>query len=193
MTKRMTWRWGKPMRYMTSLPDEVRQQLDKITPSERMRYMRALRDAGWTLRAISEAAGVSNSLVAYAAKHADRPTSSDEFYVPEVPRYPDKPTGPSMMPKLPDPETTARLRELMQHAQLVRGNSRRGRKEAEEFTALLDRVTREGVTLYQLAKLLGTTRAALHGRLVRYGYKKTTGSSVIYTPVKDINRQEGDT
>lgn len=189
----MTWRWGKPMRYMTPLPEETKRRLEEIrSPSERMRYMRALREAGWTLRAVAEAAGVSNSLVAHAARHAERPRPTDDFHVPEVPRYPDKPSGMGAVPKLPDLETTQRLLELMQEAQLVRGNSPRGRREAEEFTALLDKTTREGVSLYQLAKLLGTTRAALHGRLVRYGYKTTTGSSVIYTPVKRTNRPEGD-
>ncbi len=189
MTKRMTWRWGKPQRYLTPLPDDVRKAFEEdiTSPYERLQYMRKLREAGWTLRAIADAAGVSNSLVAYAARHGATDELAPHLQVPTVPRYPDRPAPPAP-PKLPDAETTARLRELMGFAQQVRGNTKRGRAEAEEFTALLDRLTREGITLYQLAKLLGTTRAALHGRLVRYGYRTTTGSSVIYTPVKDINR-----
>jgi hypothetical protein len=78
----------------------------------------------------------------------------------------------------------------MPKAQQVRGKSKRYRREAEEFTALLNYAHKiEGVSLYRLAKTLGVTHAAIRFRLCRYGYLKPgLGKSGVYSPVSMQNR-----
>jgi hypothetical protein len=80
--------------------------------------------------------------------------------------------------------------ELQPLAQKVRGSGSAYRKEAEEYTALINHAHMvEGVTLYRLAKRLGVTHGALRFRLVRYGYiTPKTGVSGVYKPVAMANR-----
>jgi hypothetical protein len=72
----------------------------------------------------------------------------------------------------------------------VRSNGTKYRKEAEEYTRLLNQAhVEEGVTLYRLAKRLGVTHGALRFRLVRYGYKTpVNATSKVYTPILEKNR-----
>jgi hypothetical protein len=103
-------------------------------------------------------------------------------------RLPQNPTGPPYIE--PTPETLARLLELQPNAQKVRFNSTKFRKEAEEYTALINHAhTIERVTLYRLAKRLGVTHGALRFRLARYGYKEPpTATSRAYQVVLEKNR-----
>jgi hypothetical protein len=90
----------------------------------------------------------------------------------------------------PSPETLKRLLELQPYAQQVRSYGKAYRKEAEEYTWLVNYAhTVEGVTLYRLAKRLGVTHGALRFRLARYGYKSpVSGASKAYTPILEENR-----
>jgi hypothetical protein len=86
--------------------------------------------------------------------------------------------------------TLARLLELQPIVQKVRSSTKRGRLEAEEYTALLDYAVRvEGVPVYRLAKSLGLTHNAIRFRLMRYGYVAAPDTRHrVYQPMASANR-----
>lgn len=157
----------------------------------RDRLIKELVDANWTYEAISNASGLTRERVRQIFNAVDK--LADEFdlnlnvEIPSPPLKPEK-SGPTYIE--PNPETLTRLLELQPYAQQVRANGSKYRKEAEEYTALLNHAhTVEGVTLYRLAKRLGVTHGALRFRLVRYGYKKpVTATSKVYAPIVRDNR-----
>ena len=66
------------------------------------------------------------------------------------------------------------------------------RKEAEEFSSLLNQVINvEGVPASHVAKLIGITHGAIQFRLVRYGYASTSGKSKAYQTIHSANRAIG--
>ena len=153
---------------------------------ERNAYATALREAGWTLQSISEAAGLTRERVRQIVKE---PQTADigDLSVPEPPRHERK--APRVYIE-PDPGKLARMLELKPLAQQVRLNSPQYRAEAEEYTRLIaESHLDDGVTLYRLAKRLGVTHGALRFRLARYGYKTPkNGESKVYTQIKPENR-----
>lgn len=172
------------------LPDEVVDAFTGITdPNERNDYIVALRVAGWTLQSIAEAADITRERVRQIVKRAEEENSaySVSHVVPDPPVYEEAAKPTYVEPK---PETLEKLLELQPKAQQVRANSGRYRKEAEEYTALLNHAHEvEGVTLYRLAKRLGVSHAALRFRLTRYGYKEPAkGNSKVYAPILEENR-----
>lgn len=90
----------------------------------------------------------------------------------------------------PDPAKLERLLELQPDAQQNRHNSEEFRTAAEAYTALVWEVhSKDGVTLYRLAKRLGVTHGALRFRLARYGYKEPeSGVSKVYTRIMPEHR-----
>lgn len=159
------------------------------TAEDRDDYIRALHKAGWTQTSIASVINLSRERVRQicSAPEAEHETEAT-FYVPTPPVHEPK---PKRVPVEPTPETLERLKELQPYAQQVRANAKRYRAEAEEYTRLVDKASREeGVTLYHLAKLLGVTHSALRFRLVRYGYvtPSTEVRSRAYTPIKSENR-----
>lgn len=153
----------------------------------RDQLIRELVDANWTYEAISNASGLTRERVRQIAK--TEPKFSDPIGV-VIPEPPTKPERPRREYIEPHPDTLARLLELQPYAQQVRANGNRYRKEAEEYTALLNHAhITEGVTLYRLAKRLGITHGAIRFRLARYGYiKPKSGKSKVYTPIIKENR-----
>jgi hypothetical protein len=170
------------------LPTNVKEAFDSILNTEtRDAYIRALREADWTLESIAAATDLTRERVRQISLSA-APAELPEYL--SVPTPPLKPERPKPVYVEPSPETLARLLELQPFAQQVRSNGTKYRAEAEEYTALLNHAhTVEGVTLYRLAKRLGVTHGALRFRLVRYGYKTPiNATSKVYTPILAENR-----
>lgn len=174
------------------LPEDIRAKFQLISDNAtRDRLIKELVDANWTYEAISNASGltrerirqISNAVAALATEF----DYNLDIEIPEPPLKPEK-EGPKYVE--PSADALARLLELQPYAQQVRANGAKYRKEAEEYTALLNHVhTVEGVTLYRLAKRLGVTHGALRFRLVRYGYKQAvTATSKVYAPIVRDNR-----
>lgn len=130
---------------------------------------------------LGNALGVSRYVIARRIKHA-----GGEVIDPFAVEKPKKARA-ARAAALPSPETMARLIELQPEASKVRGKGDRGRAEAEEFMALIFKATtKEGATLYAIAKELGVTHGALHTRLARYGYtdgRNINGKSKSYRPL----------
>jgi transcriptional regulator with XRE-family HTH domain len=160
---------------------------------DRNAYMKALRERGWTLESVAECADISRERVRQITtgipmSEAFRVAAAG-YPIPEPPRYEEKAPASDKYIE-PTPETLTRLLELQPFAQQVRSYGSRYRKEAEEYTWLVNYAhTVEGVTLYRLAKRLGVTHGALRFRLARYGYKKPVNAvSGAYTPILEENR-----
>lgn len=156
-------------------------------------YIVSLREAGWTFESMAKPLGVSrerirqlyNEVYPSAFPSALAEARANGFVVPERPM---KPVKPKYTPRQVAPEALARLLELQPYAERVRANSVRFRAEAEEFSALLNEQRKAGVTVYQLAKALGVTNAAVRSRLVRYGYIQTSSEAKAYTRIRSSNR-----
>lgn len=177
-----------------TLPDEVIEKFASITADrDRNAYMKALRERGWTLDSIAVCADISRERVrqvtsAIPMSEALR-VALEAYPIPEPPRFEEKIPRESRYVE-PSEETLTRLLELQPYAQQVRSYGSRYRKEAEEYTWLINYAhTVEGVTLYRLAKRLGVTHGALRFRLARYGYKTSQNAeSSAYTPILEENR-----
>lgn len=152
----------------------------------------ALRLGGWTFKSISVPLGVGRERVRQLYAECGDPRRAavdaldDGFVVPTPPSFPAR-------EKIYRPQTSEaglnRLRELHPLVRQVRANSKNNRAEAEEFAALLwEEHSKRGVSVYQLAKDLGVTNAAIRSRLIRYGYLKTDAKSKAYTPIRSGNR-----
>jgi hypothetical protein len=158
---------------------------------ERYAYIKALRERGWTLDSIGIAAGITRERVRQISNAAPMSeairVAASGYLIPEPPVIPEK-TSPQFIE--PTEETLKRLLELQPYAQQVRSYGKAYRKEAEEYTWLVNYAhTVENVTLYRLAKRLGVTHGALRFRLARYGYKTSpVGQSKAYTPILEENR-----
>lgn len=170
------------------LPQYVYEEFEALTNNDhRDILIRSLRLAGWTLESISAASNLTRERVRQIALGSIPEGTSVPIEIPEPPIKPEK-AKPVYIE--PHPDTLKRLLELQPYAQQVRSNGTKYRKEAEEYTKLLNHAhVVEGVTLYRLAKRLGVTHGALRFRLVRYGYKQpVTATSKVYTPIVEENR-----
>lgn len=160
-------------------------QYAKKAKEVRHTYIKALRNLGWTLESIAEAFSVTRERVRQLSL-MDCPPIDVNLDLP-LPMPPEKPERVKRTYPMPDEDTLARLKELHDKAKLVRSSHPANRKEAEEFTYLLNHLVNvEKFPAYRLSRFLGVTSAALNGRLIRYGYKTTTGTSRAYKPT--INR-----
>lgn len=164
-----------------TLPSEVRDKFSTLGMNERNDYVVALRNAGWTLQAISDAIGVTRERVRQIVSETTPTITFDEIPLPPIVYEKPKPVYVE-----PSYETLSRLRELQPLAALVRGTSPAYRAEGEEFSRLLNHArTVEGVTIYRLAKRLGVTPASIRFRLARYGYLPSlSGESATYRLLK---------
>jgi len=179
------------------LPQEVVDAFAKIGSDTQMRnaYIRKLRDSHWSLQAIADAVGgmtrerirqIVNGIYENSGS-ASTLSSSMNFPVPTPPLKLVK--EPKVYAE-PTEQTLSRLLELQPMAQQVRSHSPKFRKEAEEYTALINHAHKtEGVSLYRLAKRLGVTHGSLRFRMARYGYLKNHNSkSTCYKPILEKNR-----
>ena len=90
----------------------------------------------------------------------------------------------------PSESTLSQLLELKPIAQKVRSHSPNFRKEAEQYSKLINHaITVEGVSVRHLGKRLGVSPSALRFRMARYGYiTNHDGNSVCYQPILRKNR-----
>ena len=174
-----------------ALPAWVGEVISSSTRSRRDSIILYLSSIGWTYQAISEAAGLTRERVRQiCASTAALASHHTHEFVSDFPKPPLKAPSTKKAYVEPSSETLARLLALQPLAQSVRGSGKSHRREAEEYTALLNHAHKiEGVSIYRLAKRLGVTHAAIRFRLCRYGYvTPTTGKSRVYDPVSIENR-----
>ena len=173
------------------LPTWVGEAISSSPRSGRDSIIAYLSSIGWTYQAISDASGLTRERVRQIC-NSIKSVASPSMYVPSF----SFPRPPVMTPKTkreyvePSKETLSKLLALQPIAQKVRGSGKSYRREAEEYTALLNHAHKvEGVSIYRLAKRLGVTHAAIRFRLCRYGYLKSArGKSGVYSPVSLDNR-----
>lgn len=175
---------------LVELPPEVSKTFETLELGLRNSYIAALREIGWTLTSISNACGLTRERVRQLVEQEQKIATAADITTLPLPEPPIKEERAGRVFIEPSPETLARLLELQPKAQLVRSNVMTYRKEAEEYTRLLNHAhTVEGVTLYRLAKRLGVTHPALRFRLARYGYKTSpNGQSKVYQPIRSEHR-----
>jgi hypothetical protein len=172
------------------IPEEVVATARSITDRElRDAYVKALRGLGWTFESIGVAFEITRERARQIAKSSVDTDKAVEFPLPTPPIAPEVVKSTRVI-ILPSNETLSRLVELQPLAQQVRSHSKKYRREAEEYSYLLNKAVEvEGVSVYRLAKLLGITHGAIRFRLARYGYKtETTGKSQVYSAILDKNR-----
>lgn len=167
------------------LPQETADLLKSLDLVGRNSLIHALTNKGWTQASIGNALDLSRETIRQVIRGTTAQPLATEIVLPEPPRYP-MPTRVEYT--MPNPELLARLKELQPFAQQVRSSSKKFRSEAEEYSYLLDQATKQGVTVYRLAKLLGVTPSAIQFRLVRYGYRNSNGESKSYQTIKKENR-----
>lgn len=172
------------------LPKEVYDAFASISSVDvRDQYIRNLRKAQWTLQSIGDAVEMTRERVrqiSTATPDPDQNFIADKYPVPIPPLKPEK---QQKQYTEPTSETLSRLIELQPYAQKVRSSSLKYRKEAEEYTSLLDYAHKvEGVSIYRLSKRLGISNGAVRFRLTRYGYLETRGKSKAYQKIIDSNR-----
>lgn len=162
------------------MPDEQAATLKHLYESDTYLangYMRTLRHVGYTLQEIASVIGVSRERVRQRLQH--RFSFVD---LPPVPIRLQAPVEPPVLKKRIrlSEETIERLREMHQIARTINGGTRSNdprRQVAEDFTATLAQLVGQGVTVYSIAKALGTQHNAINSRLARYGYRKPTPST----------------
>jgi hypothetical protein len=174
-----------------TLPGWIGVLLTSSSKMKRDAMIYYLSTLGWTYPAISDASGLTRERTRQICLFLE---GLSGHTVPEV--FPIFPSPPAHIPKPkkiyvePSPKTLAKLLALQPAAQKVRSSGKSFRREAEQYTALLNYAHKiEKVPLYRLAKRLGVTHGALRFRLVRYGYlTPRSGKSKVYKPVSLENR-----
>ncbi len=201
-------KWGQVAKTKQVLPPDVYETFEKEfnrwtyaeTGKGRLRsaYIWQLNELGWTLTAIANAMGVTRERVRQLVT-TSKPEDIwldvvfSQYPLPAAPVYAERRTS-KWERDVPQPSerTRKRLLELKDTAEMVRGPSPRYRAEAEEYVALLDYAVRvEKVPIATLAKLVGVTHSGIASRMVRYGYKKTTGKSRALVRIHSKNRPKG--
>ena len=177
------------------LPQEVYDTFKKIGEENlllRNSYIRSLRDSHWSLQSIADAAGGLTrerirQIVEGIYFSSDTTFKEvDSFPLPTPPIKVKK--EPKVRPKVSE-KTLKKLLDLKPSAQKVRSNSPRYRKEAEEYTALINYAnTVEGISISAIARELGVTHGSIRFRMARYGYANSKSSSNCYKPILDKNR-----
>jgi hypothetical protein len=173
------------------LPSWLAAQLLGSSKFDRDLLIFQLVELGWTQTAVGDAISMSREGVRQVHKKMSGVLggSPAPSHAP-LPLPPERPVKPKKTYTVPSDSTLYRLRLLMPIAQKVRGKGKSYRKEAEEFTALLNHAHKiEGVSIARLSKLLGVTHGAIRFRLCRYGYlKPVSGKSMVFNPISLENR-----
>lgn len=182
---------GKKMKQSgLTLPDEVVENLKKLSLNGRKAYAKRLWDNGWTLQSIATPLGVTRQAIEQYIKSKSVVNGvgfdeSSQFSVPEVPSTPIYKTKREEVSL----DVLKKLKELHEIASKVRSKSPKYREEAEQFTRLAWEQVQGDVTTYSLAKSLGITNGALLSRFVRYGYKTTNGKSKAYNQISTTKKE----
>lgn len=184
-----------PQRMNHTLPKEVGEALRSLGLKERKAYATELSNAGWTLQSIANELNITRESIRLYGKA----TSNNESEVRKaiaglpIPPMPIRTVSREVFKKVAIPDDVlAELKELYEKAKLVRGKSKKYRKEAEDFTKLAHEQIEKGVSTYALSKALGITNSALLFRFARYGYKTSEGQSKVYRQLTNRYKEEGE-
>lgn len=158
------------------LPKEVYEILPTLSAGERNEYARELRNAGWTLESIAKACGITRERIRQITSTPSDPIQYSKISHLLVPELPTRKIYGHVAKEI-EPDVLKKLLELKEKVFWVRGKGSNNRAEAEEYTRLIAEQVDKGVSTYMVAKQLGVTHGAINFRLVRYGYKTTTGQS----------------
>lgn len=139
-------------------------------------YIHLLHRAGWSMQAIGDACGRTRQRIQQII----------EIDVPPCPAFPAvsvpvRPQPEAVPPKRQlhvRPEIAEHLRSLAAKAKVNGGTpeDHPAREAAQELVATLHQLSEQGVTLSELARVLGVTRFAVESRLARHGYRTPTPS-----------------
>jgi lambda repressor-like predicted transcriptional regulator len=151
-----------------------------------LRQMRAARDPrfaatlivarmnGWTCQSLATALGVSRQAVDQLVA---RNSITAPGRIPEIPLPPVKPQPETKPPRrrlLVNEELAEELRRMQRIAANVNGATPADAPEravSVEFTAMLNALHEQGVSLKHLAKTLGVRFNSVASRLARHGYR----------------------
>ncbi|MFJ3037774.1 hypothetical protein [Streptomyces tendae] len=161
------------------VPADFATELRELRATRDRRYAVTLVVAkanGWTYQALADAVGVSRQAVEQAAAKAGADFSGRLPAIPLPPLRPEpEPKAPARRRLLINDELANRLREMQRVAATVNGATPADapqRRTTEEFTALLNSLTEQGVSVYHIAQTLGVHTNAVFARLARHGYRK---------------------
>lgn len=166
---------------------------DAKTRKQLVATVRAFLDAGWTLASVADACHVTRQTV-FNWKQESEALDITKLVAMDVPPFVS--SSPAKVERKPKAMLSeADVKELLMLHDIAKRN-RRGRVGTQSFTAecsqrFTDMVWNlhndKGVSIYAIAKAVGVTVAALQFRLVRYGYKTTTGKSKSYQPMQRLS------
>lgn len=131
-------------------------------------YIRALRDAGWTLQSIAAELGMTRERVRQRQVRAKKADAT--LGVPAVPKR--TPKEKKVRPQIPTKDLLE-LKRLQPLAMSVRGWTPEDAPErvaSERYSELLAQQHLNGVSVYRIAKSMGVTHLAIRARLARHGY-----------------------
>lgn len=165
-------------------------------------YLSALVRAGWRQSCLADMLGLSRARVYQLIINEDYVEQSVEEYrlitgllllIPDPPVHPSTKKIREKNARNPHPETMQKLLELQEAAKRYRG-VQANRSAAQMFTALVwYSHIYEGASIYAITKALNLSGAALQTRLVRYGYKESSGKSSSYRRLTGrVGREEAE-
>lgn len=165
-----------------TLPPGFAAELRRMRESRDPRYGATLilaRMNGWTYQSLAAAVGVSRQAVEQLIA---RSTLDAAGRMPDIPLPPRKPQPEPKPPRrrlLVNDELAERLREMQRIAATVNGATPADapeRRVSEEFTAHLNALVQQGVSMKHLADVLGVRHNAVKSRLARHGYRDPSPS-----------------
>jgi lambda repressor-like predicted transcriptional regulator len=165
-----------------TLPEDFAELLRVMRTAKDPRFRATLLVAkmnGWTCQSMADALGVSRQAVDQAISRANIEVAGR---IPDVPLPPRKPR-----PELKPPrrrlriseELAEELRAMQRIAATVNGGTPADAPEravSVEFTAKLNALHKQGVSIRHLAATLGVYYGAVKSRLARHGYRNPSPS-----------------
>ncbi len=127
---------------------------------------------GWPAAALARVLGMTRQAVGYHVAHA-AVLPLLPVAVPDVPPRPLPPPRPVRQPVHVDPVVAERLRALAPSARSVNGampTSHPARQDSVQMTLLLAQEHRRGVTIVELAQVIGISSVGVRKRLARHGH-----------------------
>lgn len=157
---------------LPTLPEESARTLIALredNPEEFYAYIYALKDSGWSLRAISEPLGVSRTAVSgWVKKHSHEKATPPKVPSPPAPEKAVKATRHREEGYTLSDSQSQQLHNLTQEASAVRrftDSNARSRKAAQELEDLLRGYIKLGVSKKRLSEHCGVSDSAIKQRL----------------------------
>jgi DNA-directed RNA polymerase specialized sigma24 family protein len=161
-----------------TLPADFAAELQRMRDGRDPRFGATLivaRMNGWTCQSLATPLGVSRQAI---DQMVSRSTVNVPGKLPDIPLPPRKPQPERKPPRrrlLVNNELAEQLRAMQRTAAKVNGATPADapeRRVSEEFTAHLNSLVLQGVSIKHLAKVLGVQHNAVVSRLARHGYRK---------------------